>query len=488
MKRRDRVRDKPLRVRIAPSPTGPPHIGTAYIALFNYVFAKAGGGKFFLRIEDTDRARSTRESEEAILRGLRWLGLEWDEGPDVGGPFGPYRQSERGELYREHASMLLAAGKAYRCFCAPERLEQMRQVQRLHKLPPGYDRRCMSIPPEEAEGRARDGEPCVVRMAVPRQRRLAFTDMIRGEVEFDCSTVDDQVLLKSDGFPTYHLASVVDDHFMETSHVIRAEEWISSVPKHALLYEYFGWEPPRWAHMPILRNPDRSKIKKREAPISLEEFRGEGFLPEAVVNFLALMGWSRKEGPEVFGIEEMTGGFALSQISTSAPVFNMEKLEWLNGVYIRNLSDEELARRLEPFLPDGARSRQGEIRGVVPLIKERLKKLSDFPEWAGFFFAEELAYDPAILVPKKRSDAAPALRAAREALGGLGEEWRAAEIEAALRSAAGRVGWQDAELFMSVRAAVTGKTATPPLFESMARLGRAKCLARIERAAEMVPQ
>ncbi len=305
----------PVRVRIAPSPTGDPHVGTAYIALFNLVFARLHGGQFILRIEDTDRARSTKESEEAIFRSLRWLGLDWDEGPDVGGPLGPYRQSERKEIYEEHAKKLLDSGHAYRCFCTAERLTEMRDAQRARKEAPRYDGRCRDISPDEAERRAAAGEPNVVRLRMPTEGETTLNCPMRGEITVANRQLDDQILVKSDGYPTYHLANVVDDHLMGITHVIRAEEWISSTPKHIVLYEAFGWEQPTFVHMPLLRNRDKSKISKRKNPTSLDYYKRAGILPKAMLNFLANLGYSFGGDQEKFTFEEMRDGFDFQKIS-----------------------------------------------------------------------------------------------------------------------------------------------------------------------------
>ena len=466
-----------VRVRIAPSPTGDPHVGTAYIALFNRAFALQQGGKFILRIEDTDRQRSSKQSEEAIFRSLRWLGLTWDEGPDVGGPFGPYRQSERVEIYRRHAEELIAKGAAYRCFCTPERLAELRAEQRRKKLPQmKYDRRCLALSQSEVERRLAAGEPHVVRLKVP-DGTTTYHDRLRGTLTFQNETIDDQVLLKSDGFPTYHLANVVDDHLMEISHVCRAEEWITSTPKHVLLYQAFGWEPPEFIHMPLLRNRDRSKISKRKNPTSLEWYRRQGYLPEALLNFLALMGYSMPDERQVFSFQELVETFSWDRVNTSGPVFDLEKLEWLNGVYIRDLPTEDLARRLREADELAASAPEERVQRIVPLVRERIKKLSDFPQWAAFFFAEKLAYDPQLLIQKKstREEAIAALRAARDALAAL-DEWSARRIEEALRALPEALGQKPRNVFMTLRVATTGSTASPPLFESLEVLGREKTL------------
>ncbi|HIE03586.1 MAG TPA: glutamate--tRNA ligase, partial [Candidatus Latescibacteria bacterium] len=323
-----------VRVRFAPSPTGRLHVGSAHTALFNWLFARHHGGAFVLRIEDTDRSRVVEGALEDILEGLRWLGLDWDEGP--------YFQSERVEIYRRHADVLLERGWAYRCFCSPERLERMRREQQARGEPPKYDRRCRDLPPDEVKGRVEAGEPNVIRLKVPLEGETKFVDLIRGEIVFRNSELDDLILLKSDGFPTYHLASVVDDHLMGITHVLRAEEWISSTPKHVLLYEAFGWEPPNFAHLPLILGPDKSKLSKRHGATALLDYRDKGYLPEAMANFLALLGWSPGDGREKLSGEEMIEEFSLEGMGKRGSVFDETKLEWLNGLCIRELPPEQL--------------------------------------------------------------------------------------------------------------------------------------------------
>jgi len=477
--------ERPVRVRLAPSPTGPPHVGNAYIGLFDYAFARHSGGDFVLRIEDTDRQRSTRESEEAILREFRWLGLEWNEGPDVGGPFGPYRQSERSDIYRAHAEKLLTSGHAYRCFCTPERLARAREAQRKAGGTLGYDRHCRSLTEEEVQANLDAGKPYTIRLKVPLEGETRFDDLVRGTVSIRNCEIDDQVLLKSDGFPTYHLANVVDDHLMEITHVIRAEEWISSTPKHILLYKAFGWEPPTFVHMPLLRNRDKSKISKRKNPTSLTWYREQGFLPQALRNFLALMGWSIGEDREVFSTEEMIAQFSWERVKTSGPVFDMQKLEWLNGEYIRATSAEEL---LQLLLEGNYTSRTGESAEVLllvtELVRERMKRLNQFDELTNFFFEWE-PYEAADLIPRKQ-DAAfvrEALAAACQALEPI-EDWSPESLEAAMRELAEERGWKRGALYMVLRVAVTFRTVSTPLFETMHVLGRKECLARIEAAIQ----
>jgi len=473
-----------VRTRIAPSPTGDPHVGTAYVALFNYAWARRNGGQFVLRIEDTDRQRSHPASERMIFSALRWLGLAWDEGPDVGGPHGPYRQSERTEIYRRHADELLRTGGAYPCFCTPERLEALRAEQREKKVASGYDGRCRALPAEEVRRRRDAGEPSVVRLAMPREDSMVVTDLLRGEVRFERPQMDDQVLLKSDGFPTYHLANVVDDHLMKISHVIRAEEWLSSLPKHVQLYRAFGWEMPVFCHLPLLRNADRSKISKRRNPVSLNHYQRAGYLPEALLNYLALMGWGMPDGREEFTRDEFVSSFSLERISLGGPVFDQEKLAWLNGKYLRRLSPAELLARLRGHLLGDEY-----MLKVLPLVQDRIDTLEAFFDYAHFFFAGEVVYDGDAmkqLVPKNRT-AAEAARAFQALLEDHLDpllEWDAAHVEAALRSFAEGAGWSAKEAFMAVRVAATGRVATPPLFDTLAVLGKEVVRRRLRRAIE----
>jgi len=473
----------PVRVRIAPSPTGDPHVGTAYVALFNLAFARQQGGHFILRIEDTDQTRSTRESETQIFESLRWLGLLWDEGPDVGGPHGPYRQSERTALYSERCGELIARGGAYRCFCTAERLDAVRKAQEAAKQQPKYDGHCRELPRVEVEARVARGEPSVIRLRVPADGETAFTDLLRGEIRFQNRVVDDQVLIKSDGFPTYHLANVVDDHAMGVTHVMRAEEWIASTPKHILLYEAFGWTPPRFAHLPLLRNADRSKISKRKNPTSLLWYREQGYLPETLVNFLALQGFSMPDGAEVFALDAVVKNFSFERINTAGPVFDLEKLDWLNGVWIRSLSPAEFAERMIRFgRPEKDRAF---LVAVAPLVQERLRKLSEFAELTDFFSKDALEYPVDSLLPKKgartKADVADALESFRGRTRDLAA-YEAPAIEAACVADSERLGWKKGDYFMALRVAVTGKAVTPPLCESMVLLGREKVDARVSEA------
>ena len=475
-----------VRTRIAPSPTGDPHVGTAYVALFNYAFARRHGGQFILRIEDTDRRRSNAASERMIFEALKWLGLEWDEGPDVGGPYGPYRQSERSAIYREYAEKLVASGAAYPCFCTAERLKALRAEQREKKLPIGYDGHCRSIPPDEAKRRRDAGEPHVIRLAMPREGESVVNDLLRGEIRFANTQIDDQILLKSDGFPTYHLANVVDDHLMGITHVIRAEEWISSLPKHVRLYEAFGWKPPVFCHLPLLRNTDKSKISKRKNPVSLNYYRRAGYLPEALLNYLALMGWTMPDEREEFSLSELIEQIDLADIRLGGPVFDLTKLTWLNGRYLRRMPHEEILERLRRDLYSDAY-----FLKILPLVRERIDTLEQFAEYSQFFFAGTLEYDETArkkLVVKGRTapQSAKILRVLLEETLDPLMEWDVAHLELAVRTAGEKAALTPKELFMPLRVAVTGRPATPPLFDTMEVLGKETCRRRIRRAIEVL--
>ncbi|MGN6591643.1 MAG: glutamate--tRNA ligase [Terriglobales bacterium] len=470
----------PVRVRIAPSPTGDPHVGTAYMALLNLIFARQRGGQFVLRIEDTDRSRFVATSEQMIFDSLRWLGLEWDEGPDKGGPHGPYRQSERTELYRAAVAALLASGHAYRCFCTPERLEEMRRAQSAAHQPPRYDRTCCRLAPEEVARRVAAGEAFTVRLKVPDAQSTTFRDELRGDITFDHQNVDDQVLMKSDGFPTYHLANVVDDHHMAITDVIRAEEWISSTPKHVLLYQAFGWQAPRFWHMPLLRNKDKSKISKRKNPVSLIYYRQAGFLPQALVNFLGLLGGgmpvSEEKEAEKFALADMFARFQFEQIRLGGPVFDLEKLRWLNGLYLRALTPAEFQAAVRENVFSDAYLAQ-----ITPLVQERIETLGEFLDLTDFFFLDRVQPSPEVFLPKKRS--LPETLAVAGDLLTLLENtpFEHAALEAALRQLATDKGWSAKEVFMLLRALITGKTASPPLLESLLVLGRARAVDRLRR-------
>jgi glutamyl-tRNA synthetase len=483
-----------VRLRVAPSPTGDPHVGTAYMSLFNLAFVRQQGGAFVLRIEDTDRGRYVEDSERQIFDTLHWLGLDWDEGPDKGGPFAPYRQSERLDTYRPFVEQLLDAGHAYYCWCSPERLAAMREAQQRAKKPTGYDRLCYGKTRDERAALPGFSETPVVRMLIPDDVELSFHDLIRGELS--APRPDDQVIVKGDGFPTYHLAVVVDDHLMGITHVVRGEEWISSTPKHLLLFDWLGWERPAFAHMPLLRNTDRSKISKRKNPAArLLWFRERGYLPETLRNFLALMGYSMPDGQEVFSFDEMIASFDWTRVNPVGPVFDLTKLDWLNGHYIRSLAVDDLAARILPYLQQeqliaepATSDDLALLAAATPLVQERIALLSEVVPMLGFFFVSDEAFtvDPDAAAKNLAAAAVPTLTAALAALEPLAD-WHADFIKAALDSAlVSGLGLKPRHAFTPLRVAITGRTVSPPLFESMELLGPQRSLGRLRRALERV--
>lgn len=473
-------RSRRVRTRVAPSPTGDPHVGTAYVALVNFCFARKHGGDFLLRIEDTDQARSTPESERAILAALRWAGLSWDEGPDVGGPHGPYRQSERSALYARYADELLANGHAFRCFCTPERLDAMRAAMRAAHVPQKYDGHCLTVPPEESARRAVAGEPFVVRMKVPASGVCVVGDLARGPVPFEYATVDMQVLLKSDGLPTYHLANVVDDHLMEITHVIRGEEWMPSAPKHLLLYGYFGWEPPALMHLPLLRNPDRSKLSKRKNPTGILFYERMGYLPEALLNFLGLLLAPAPEGEEVFGVAELVERLDLASISLGGPVFDVAKLDWLNGQYLRRLTGDDLIARTAAWGFDRER-----IAKIAELAQSRVERLSDVVPAAAFLFAGRLAVTAESFAGAKLAgdDLRRALALAMWQLDGE-RSFDKPTVERVLKGVGELLGKKFRDVARVYYVAMTGSPTSLPLFESMELLGRDLCRERFRVALD----
>jgi len=476
----------PIRVRIAPSPTGDPHVGTAYIGLLNYIYAKQRGGQFVLRIEDTDRARFVATSEQEIFDSLHWLGLTWDEGPDIGGPYGPYRQSERTEIYRQHVALLLENGSAYRSYETAEELEAMRKSQLAAKLPPRYNGAHRELSAAQIAAFEAEGRPYVIRLKVPTEGDTAFRDELRGNISFSHNNVDDQILMKSDGFPTYHLANVVDDHLMHITDVIRAEEWISSTPKHVLLYKAFGWPMPRFWHMPLLRNLDKSKISKRKNPVSLIYYRQAGFLPGAVLNFLGLMGGGMPAGGkigeeknsqvELFDLPRMLQQFIFERISLGGPVFDLVKLKWLNGEYIRALSPEAFYTQLRAVL-----FADDYLREIAPLVQNRIETLGQFGDLADFFFRDDVTPTAALFVPKKRM-LEETLAFTVDLLAVLETcDWTLEALDATLRTLGTQKEWSVKENFMLLRAIITGRTTSPPLLESLVVFGKARSLDRLRR-------
>lgn len=472
------------RVRIAPSPTGDPHVGTAYIGLFNYVFARKTGGKFILRIEDTDQARSTERSEVAILDALRWLGLQWDEGPDVGGPYGPYRQSERLELYRREAAVLLDKGAAYRCFCTAERLAELREQQKAAKASKyGYDGRCRELDPAETERRAAAGEAHVIRLKMPQSGTGIIPDELRGNINRDYAEDQDQVLMKADGFPTYHLANVVDDHHMRITHVIRGEEWISSTLRHVVLYDAFGWDKPKWYHLGLLRNPDSSKLSKRKNPVSIDFYRDRGYLKESLLNYLGTMGFSIAGDRDRFDLDEMIAAFDWSKVSVGGPVFDQQKLAAFNGQDLRGLSEDELYRQFVERVLDEDR-----IRGLLRLAKDRVTLLDDVIPWGHWFFGGTVDYTA--VLPKFRIK-----NRSRKQVTKILQAWLSEiEIDPRARAFDGdglqaftlefgeRHEWKKKELWPLLRLSATGQKATPDLFETLALIGKDRVRLRVRDA------
>ena len=472
-----------IRTRIAPSPTGDPHVGTAYVALFNMVFARSQGGQFLLRIEDTDQTRSTPESEQAILDALSWLGLDWDEGPDVGGDKGPYRQSERSEIYAKYANELLEKGYAFRCFCTPKRLDELRATQMHEKQPLGYDGHCENLSEEEIAKRLAANEPYVVRMKVPREGQCKFNDMLRGEISIDWSQVDMQILLKADGMPTYHLANVVDDHLMGISHVIRGEEWINSAPKHILLYQYFGWEQPVFCHLPLLRNVDKSKLSKRKNPTSILYYQRMGYLPEALLNYLGRMGWSMPDGREKFTLKDMLEEFDIQRVSLGGPVFDVEKLSWLNGMWIREeLSDEQLADRLQQWALNRDR-----LMAFLPFAKQRMETLSDIAPLGSYLVSGMLPISAEDMRTAAMDDD-QLLEVLQFSLWRLEsiQQWQRDNILNNLKSLADAMDIKMKLFLAPLFIAIAGSSSSISVMDSMALLGADMSKARLRHAIELL--
>lgn len=468
-----------IRVRFAPSPTGYPHLGNIRTALFNWLFARHHDGVFVLRIEDTDVARKVEGAVDGILNSLQWLGLDWDEGPVF--------QSQRLSVYHETAQRLLEENHAYLCYCSPERLQAMREEQTKRKQPPKYDRRCRDLTQQESTQLKGEGVTPVIRFKTPVEGETSFQDLIYGRVTFKHDTLDDFVLLKSDGYPTYHLANIVDDHFMAISHVLRAEEWLSSTPRHVLLYQALNWQAPQFAHLPMILGPDRAKLSKRHGATNINEYQKEGYLPDAMVNFLALLGWSLDDRTELLSRQELVKQFSLERVGKTPAIFNKEKLEWMNGVYLRRLSPEQFVHHAMPFLdrdlPESVRRPLDEVYvgHVLSLIQERAKTLAEIPHLASFFFLDELPYDTS-LFSKSKLDAKSATTAMTIVSQKLDEvlTWDATTLEDILRSVAAELNLSTGEFFGLLRAAITGRTAAPPLFQTMAVLGKDKCLKRMK--------
>ncbi|HLL60379.1 MAG TPA: glutamate--tRNA ligase [Candidatus Nitrosocosmicus sp.] len=462
-----------VRTRIAPSPTGFPHIGTIYQVLFDYAFAKKNNGHFIVRLEDTDRNRFVEGSEQVIYDSLRWFSLIPNESPEIGGPYAPYRQSERLDIYKKYADELIEKGHAYYCFCTRERLEEMRKEQMEKKVTLMYDKHCRNLSAEEIEKSLAEKSPYVVRMKIPENRKITFNDLIIGDIEFDSSSVDDQVILKSDGFPTYHLGVVVDDHLMEITHIFRGREWISSTPKHVLLYEFFGWQIPLHGHLPLILNSDgKGKLSKRHGHASVDFYKNLGFLPEAVLNYLSNLVWYHPENKEIYTIEEFIELLDITKINSQGARFDLTKLEWMNGEYIRKMQNEELRIKIYEFYN---KELDEELIGkTIPLIKERIKKLSDYLPLTEFLFKDIGTYEVDLTSKKDL------MQKIYESLKQI-HEWNVLNIGEAMVNVAKENNVKNSEFFMLLRVAITGKKISPPLNESMEIMGKEKCLDQIKK-------
>jgi len=485
-----------VRVRYAPSPTGLQHIGGVRTALFNYFFARANGGKFILRIEDTDQMRFEKEALDDLYDTLAWLGIDWDEGPVIGGPYGPYIQSQRFELYQTYAQQLIDQGKAYRCYCTSERLEHLREEQSKQKAKQqGYDRHCRSLSAAERSEKEQAGLSSVIRLALPLSGKTTFHDVLMGDITRSNSDISpDPVLLKSDGFPTYHLANVIDDHLMQITHIMRAQEWIPSGALHILLYEAFGWEPPVYCHLPMVMGKDGQKLSKRHGSTAVREFREQGYLSQALINYVSMVGWSFDGQREFFSKEELEKLFSLEHISKSPGIFDYKKLQWYNGMYIRQLSDEQLAKQLLPymqkagFISDNVLAQeQQQLMAIIPLVKERLKTLAEIVEMVRFLY-EEVKEPTAAELLVKNQDAPTTALALKEAIALieqlpiLGKD----EVEQQLLGVAQRLGIKVNGLFMPIRLAITGSTISPPLLDAIELLGIEHAIVRLKRAISIL--
>jgi glutamyl-tRNA synthetase len=481
--------EKQVRVRFAPSPTGYLHVGGLRTALYNYLFARNHGGKFILRVEDTDQTRKVEGAVENLIETLKWAGVEYDEGPDRDGGFGPYIQSQRLEIYRSHAEELIRSGKAYYCFCTSERLDEIRKKQLALKQSPSYDRQCRNLSLEEVERHIAAGEHHVIRMKVPEDGEMTFEDVIRGRVTIAHKMLDDQVLIKSDGYPTYHLAVVVDDHLMGITHIIRGEEWLSSVPKHILLYQYFGWEVPVLVHLPLLLNPDKSKLSKRQGDVAVEDYRSKGYLKEAIVNFIAFLGWNPGDEREIFFIDQLVQEFSLDRVGKSGAVFNIDKLNWFNQQHLKLKTNEELAQLIKPLLLRKGWTNIDEqyLHKVLGLMKERLTFPQDFIEMSGYFFHDPESCDEAGLKKNWETESSERLVQFADRIEVLGE-YSHASLESTLRLLSEELQIKPSKLIHPIRLAISGRTIGPGLFEMMELLGKEIVVRRLRRAAKKFVQ
>ncbi|MDD2822853.1 MAG: glutamate--tRNA ligase [Candidatus Daviesbacteria bacterium] len=481
-----------VRTRIAPSPTGYAHLGTIYQAMFDFCLAKKAKGKFIVRIEDTDRARFVEGAEEVVFSALEWFGLTPDEDPIKGGPFAPYRQSERLDIYRKYVNLLLEKGHAYHCFCTKERLAELRISQEKDKLPPMYDKCCLGLSADQIKENLDNNMPYVIRMKIPKSEVIKVHDSLVGDIEFDSNLIDDQVLLKADGFPTYHLAVVVDDYLMKITNIIRGKEWLPSTPKHILLYRFFGWEDsiPKYTHLPVILNADgKGKLSKRDGHASVDFYKKEGFLPEAILNYLSNIVWNHPDGKEIYDLKELEKAIDINSpkiinITSQAPRFDLKKLEWMNGEYIRKMSDEDLTKRLEDFLVDHPAPEI--IAPLVPLVKERIKKLSDFILLTNFI-TEAPEYDMEVFKRIKVENQKDVLQNIYEELQKMEKPWKSEVFEKTFKDLAQKLDIKAGDMFQLIRVAVSGQLVTPPLFESIQILGEEETIKRVASVVQKYP-
>ncbi len=481
-----------VRVRFAPSPTGYLHVGGLRTALYNYLFAKNNGGKFILRIEDTDQSRYVEGAVEKLINSLNWIGLQSDEGPEVDGNYGPYFQSKRLEIYKTHIQKLIYEKKAYHCFCTPERLKELREEQQRQKLPQAkYDKHCLHLSKEEVEKKLNDGVPHVIRLNIEPNQVVRFDDHVRGSVEFNTNNIDDQVLIKSDGFPTYHLANVIDDHLMKISHVIRGEEWLSSTPKHVILYNYFGWNLPEFAHLPLLLNPDKSKLSKRQGDVAVEDYMEKGYLKEALINFVALLGWNFGDDQEYYLIDEMIEKFSLERVNKAGAVFNVEKLDWLNGLHIRNKSYEELLPMFKKELANSEFKNlefsDNFLTSILEAMKDRITFVKDLVNNSTYFFTQPNSYDANIIKKRWKDDSVKLLNEYIEQLESIDGEDKET-FETSLKAVAEKNECGAGRLIHPTRLAVSGVGMGPGIYDLLVILGKKEVIKRIKVALKEIPK
>ncbi len=483
--------DKKIRVRFAPSPTGYLHVGGARSALFNYLFAKHCGGKFLLRIEDTDQNRFVEGALKEIYDSLRWLGLNWDEGPEVGGDYGPYIQSQRIDLYKKYAQELVDKGYAYRCFCTPERIAAVREQQEKAKQPLGYDRKCRNLTESEIQQNLEKKTPYVIRFKIPAGRTVAFEDLIRGKIEYNSDILDDLVLIKSDGFPTYHMAHVVDDHLMEISHVLRGDEWIASTPRHILIFEAFGWQRPEYAHLPVILSPDGGKLSKRKGAASVMDYKRNGFLPEALFNFLAFLGWSPGDDREKMTVDDMIKAFSINQISPKASVLDEKKLEWMNGLYMAERSASSLVPEIFPlwkekgWISETASVNDPNLLHIIDMLKTRSKRTTELAENSSYFFVDPQNYEEKAAKKNFNPEVISILKQISEKLADL-EPFTHDTLENLYKNLAEQNSTQSGKLIHPTRLAISGVSFGPGLFELMTALGKDCAIRRINKAIDFI--